>query len=200
MSSYYPEPIARLISEFDRMPGIGSKMAQRLAFHVLRISKQDAVSVANAIIEVKNKIHYCSICNNLTDEDVCWVCKDDGRDRSLICVVEEPDDIATIEKTREYKGLYHVLLGVISPLDGIGPDDIKVKELIERLRDETVKEVIVATNPNVEGEATAMYLSRLIKPLEIEVTRIAHGIPVGGDLEYTDVVTVIKALDGRQSI
>ena len=200
MSSYYPEPIARLISEFDRMPGIGSKMAQRLAFHILRISKQEAVSVANSIIEVKNKIGYCSVCNNLTDEDVCWICKNEARDRSTICVVEEPDDIASIEKTREYKGLYHVLLGVISPLDGIGPDDIKVKELLERLKDENVSEVIVATNPNVEGEATAMYLSRLINPLNIKVTRIAHGMPVGGDLEYTDVVTLIKALEGRQNI
>jgi len=198
--SYYPEPIARLISEFDRMPGIGAKMAQRLAFHILRMSKKDAASLANSIIEVKNKIGYCSICNNLTDEDPCWICKDDKRDRSIICVVEEPDDIATIEKTREYKGLYHVLLGVISPLDGIGPEDIKVKELIDRLKGETVSEVIVATNPNVEGEATAMYLSKLIKPLGIKVTRIAHGMPVGGDLEYTDVVTLIKALDGRQSI
>jgi recombination protein RecR len=198
--SYYPEPIARLISEFDRMPGIGAKMAQRLAFHILRMSKKDAVSLANSIIEVKNKIGYCSICNNLTDEDPCWICKDDKRDRSIICVVEEPDDIATIEKTREYKGLYHVLLGVISPLDGIGPEDIKVRELIERLKGEAVGEVIVATNPNVEGEATAMYLSKLIKPLGIKVTRIAHGMPVGGDLEYTDVVTLIKALDGRQSI
>jgi recombination protein RecR len=196
----HPEPIAKLTMAFDNMPGIGYRMAQRMAFHILRMSKKDAVSLANSIIEVRKRIGHCLVCNNLTEEDPCWICKDNKRDRSVICVVEEPDDLDAIEETREYRGLYHVLLGVISPLDGIGPEDIKIKELMERLKGGTVKEVIVATNPNVEGEATAFYLAKIINSLNVKVTRIALGMPVGGDLLYTDVVTLIKALDGRMEI
>lgn len=196
----YAKPMARLIEEFRKLPGIGPKTAQRLAFHILSIPENKAESLAKAIINAKQNIVYCSVCGNLTDTDPCKICSAANRDRSIICVVEDPRDVFAMEKTREYKGLYHILHGAISPMEGIGPDDIRIKELLERIRKEKIKEIILATNPNIEGEATAMYIARLIKPLGIKVTRIAHGIPVGGDLEYTDEVTLTKALEGRKEI
>lgn len=198
--NYYPAPVARLVDEFSRLPGVGSKTAQRLAFFVLNMPEGEVRNLAQAIVEAKMKIKYCSICGNLTDVDPCSICKNTSRSPETICVVEEPRDVIAMEKTREFKGVYHVLHGAISPMEGIGPDDIKIKELLKRLGNGGVKEVIVATNPNVEGEATAMYLSKLIKPFGIKVTRIAHGIPVGGDLEYADEVTLAKALEGRREI
>jgi recombination protein RecR len=198
--NFYPTPVARLVEEFSKLPGIGSKTAQRLSFFVLSMSEKEARSLAQAIIEAKQKTRYCSICGNLTDVDPCFICSNTSRDTSIICVVEEPRDVIAMERTREFKGVYHVLHGAISPMGGIGPNDIKIKELLGRLGQGNVKEVIVATNPNVEGEATAMYLSKLIKPFGIMVTRIAHGIPVGGDLEYADEVTLTKALEGRREI
>jgi len=197
---FYAAPVARLIEEFERLPGIGHKTAQRLAFHILNLSEERAGNLADAIRDAKAKIKYCSVCSNMTDSDVCSICGSQSRDHSVICVVEDPRDVAAMEKTREFKGLYHVLHGVISPMNGIGPEDIKIKELLERLKSGTVNEVILATNPNVEGEATAMYISKLIKPLGIKTSRIAHGIPVGGDLEYADEVTLAKALEGRREI
>ncbi|MDT3698557.1 MAG: recombination mediator RecR [Thermincola sp.] len=197
---YYAEPVARLIDELGKLPGIGPKTAQRLAFHLLNNDIGEARDLARAIIEAKEKIRYCSVCSNLTDTDPCQTCRDDTRNRSVICVVEEPRDVVAIERTREYRGLYHVLQGAISPMEGIGPDKLKIKELLARLQDNQVKEIIAATNPNIEGEATAMYLARLIKPLGIKVTRIAHGLPVGGDLEYADEVTLSKAFEGRREI
>jgi recombination protein RecR len=182
------------------LPGIGNKTAQRLAMHLLKVPKQESEALANAIIEAKNKIRYCSVCFNITDEDPCRICRDPKRDPKMICVVQEPKDIIAIEKTRDYRGKYHVLQGAISPMDGIGPNDIRIKELILRLQKEDVEEVIIATNPTIEGEATAMYISKLIKPSGIKVTRIAHGIPVGGDLEYADEVTLAKSLEGRHEI
>ncbi len=199
MAQYAP-PIARLVEEFEKLPGIGHKTAQRLAFHILNVPPGRAADLSNAIREAREKIKHCTTCFSLTDTDPCGICSSASRDRSLICVVEDPRDIAAMERTREYKGLYHVLLGTISPMDGIGPEDIKVMELLDRTRDGSVKEVILATNPNVEGEATAMYLSKLLKPLGIKVTRIAHGIPVGGNLEYADEVTLAKALEGRREL
>mgnify|MGYP002547221301 FL=1 len=181
------------------MPGIGHKTAQRLAFFILNSPKEYAREFADALIGAATKIKYCSICQNITDGDVCEICGDDTRDKSIICVVESPKDAVLIEKTHEYHGLYHVLHGAISPMDGIGPSDIKLKELVSRL-DDTVKEVIVATNPNIEGEATAMYIAKLIKPLGIKTTRIANGVPVGGDLEYADEMTITKAIEGRREI
>jgi len=198
--SFYAAPIARLIEEFEKLPGIGHKTAQRLAFHVLNVPKEKAEKLANAIIDAKSKIKYCSICGNLTDSDLCSLCNSKKRDDSSICVVEDPRDVVAMERIKEFKGLYHVLHGAISPMDGIGPEDIKIKELLERIKNGSVKEVIVATNPNIEGEATAMYISKLLKPLGIKITRIAHGIPVGGDLEYADEVTLSKALEGRREI
>lgn len=197
---YYAAPIAKLIEEFEKLPGIGHKSAQRLAFYILNVSNEKAMKLANAIKEAKEKIKYCSVCGNLTDKDPCLICSSGRRDGSVICVVESPRDIIAMEKTREFKGLYHVLHGVISPMEGIGPEDIKIKELLERLRSGEVKEVILATNPNIEGEATAMYIARLLKPLGIKTTRIAHGVPVGVDLEYTDEVTLARALEGRREI
>ncbi len=199
MAQYAP-PIARLVEEFEKLPGIGHKTAQRLAFHILNVPPGRAVELSNAIREAREKIKHCSICFSLTDIDPCGICGSASRDRGVICVVEDPRDIAAMERTREYKGLYHVLLGTISPMDGIGPEDIKVMELLDRTRDGSVKEVILATNPNVEGEATAMYISKLLKPFGIKVTRIAHGIPVGGNLEYADEVTLAKALEGRREL
>jgi len=195
----YIPPLARLIDEFSKLPGIGSKSAARLAFHVLKMSSDEAYNMANAIIEAKNNIKYCPICKNLTDTEPCAICSSYKRDKSVICVVESPKDVIAIEKTREFKGLYHVLHGAISPMDNIGPDDIYIKELLSRINPE-VREVIAATNLTVEGEATAMYISRLLAPLGINVTRIANGIPVGGDLEYADEITLTKALDGRHPI
>jgi recombination protein RecR len=197
----YPKPLEKLINELSKLPGIGGKTAQRLAFHILSMKNDDAYALSAAIASAKKDMKYCDVCGNLTDVDPCSICSDAGRDRSIICVVESPRDVAAIERMREYKGLYHVLHGVISPMDGIGPDDINLTQLIVRLREsDDVKEVIVATNPNVEGEATAMYVARLIAPSGIKVSRIAHGVPVGGDLEYTDEITLAKAMGGRREI
>jgi len=188
--------IDKLIEEFSKLPGIGQKSAQRLAFYVLKIKKEEAKKLAQAILGVKEKVAYCSVCFNLTEDDPCRICKDKKRDSSVICVVEEANDVVAVEKTNQYKGLYHVLGGVLSPLDGIGPDELRIKELMSRLK-KGVKEVILATNPSAEGEATAVYLSKLIKPMGIKVTRIARGLPAGGDLEYADMATLSRALEGR---
>ncbi len=198
--SDYAEPIARLIDELCKLPGIGSKSAQRLAYNILRRPVSDAERLSSAILEVKQKILYCSRCNNFSDRDPCHYCSNPGRTPELICVVEEPHDILAIEKTREYHGQYHVLHGVLSPINGIGPEDLRLKNLLERLREGNVQEVIVATNPNVEGEATAIYIARLLKPIGVRVTRIALGVPVGSDLEFADEVTMSKALEHRHVI
>jgi recombination protein RecR len=198
--NYYAAPIARLIEEFEKLPGIGHKTAQRLAFYVLDLPVEKVENLANAIRDAKLKTRYCSICSNLTEIDPCSICSSSSRDKSLYCVVEDSRDVVALERVREFKGLYHVLHGVISPMEGIGPADIKIKELLSRIREGDVHEVILATNPDVEGEATAMYISKLLKPLGIKTTRIAHGIPVGGDLEYTDEVTLSKALEGRREL
>ncbi|MGE4282778.1 MAG: recombination mediator RecR [Clostridia bacterium] len=198
--NYYVAPLARLVEEFEKMPGIGHKTAQRLAFHVLNLSPNAVSNFIDVIQGAKNKISYCSVCQNLTDINPCALCQSEKRDKSVICVVENPRDLIAMEKTREYNGVYHVLHGAISPMEGTGPEEIKIKELLERVRPGGVKEVIMATDPNIEGEATAMYISKLLKPLGIKVTRIAHGIPVGGDLEYVDEVTLTKAMDGRREI
>lgn len=195
--AYYAAPLSKLIEQFERLPGIGRKTAQRLAFYVLNLPDEQAADFAAAIVEAKKSMHCCRICQNLTDREICSICDNSARDRSLICVVEDPKDIVAFEKTGEFNGLYHVLHGVISPMDGVGPDQLKIKELLSRITDQAVKEVIMATNPDVEGEATAMYISRLLKPLGVRVTRIAYGIPVGGDLEYADEVTLSRALEGR---
>lgn len=195
-----PQPILALIEEFSRLPGIGKKSAQRLAFHVVNQSEESAVRLSEAIIDAKKKIRYCSECFNLTDLDPCNICSSTKRDRTVICVVEDPKDVIAIERTKEFKGLYHVLHGAISPMDGIGPEDIKLRELILRLQKEDVEEVILATNPTIEGEATSMYISKLLSPTGILVTRLAHGIPVGGDLEFADEVTLAKALEGRRTL
>lgn len=197
---HYAKPLARLIQELSRLPGIGGKSAQRLAFHILSMTEQDASAIAEAILEAKRSMKYCSICGNLTDVDPCDICQDGSRDPSVICVVESPRDVAAMERIREFRGNYHVLHGAISPMDGIGPEDINLKQLIIRLQQNDVKEVILATNPNIEGEATAMYAARLIKPSGIKVSRIAHGIPVGGDLEYADEITLSKAMEGRREL
>lgn len=200
MSMYYPPPVAKLIDELTRLPGIGPKTAQRLAFHILALPTENVASLAGALVEAKEKTVYCSVCQNISDRDPCPLCRSNDRDASMICVVQEPRDVVAMERTREYHGLYHVLHGAISPLEGIGPEDIKVRELLVRTGSGTVKEVILATNPNIEGEATAMYIARLLKPIGIRVTRIARGLPVGGDLEYADEVTLTKALEGRREI
>ena len=197
----YPRALNKLINELGKLPGIGGKTAQRLAFHILSLSDYEAESLADAIVSAKKNLRYCSECGNLTDQDKCLICSDATRDRSVICVVETPQDVMAMERIREYRGLYHVLHGAISPAEGIGPNDINLKSLITRLQaSDEVKEIIIATNPNIEGEATAMYISRLIKPAGIKVTRIAHGIPVGGDLEYADEVTLLKAIEGRREL
>ena len=198
--NYYGNPITQLIESFAKLPGIGNKSAQRLAFHVLDMPLEKAEALANAIITARNNIKYCSLCCNFTDKDPCGVCSSSKRDDSVIMVVEDPRDMAAYERTGEFRGLYHILHGAISPMNGITPSELKIKELLERLKDNTVSEIIVATNPNVEGEATAMYLGKLIKPLGVKVTRIAHGVPVGGDLEYVDEVTLSRALEGRREI
>lgn len=197
---HYALPIANLIDQFSKLPGIGRKSAQRLAFYVLEMDSEEAAKLSSAILEAKERIGFCQVCGNLTDKPVCNICSYTGRDKSLICVVEGPRDIVAMEKSREYKGLYHVLHGTISPMENIGPQDIKIKELLNRLGDDTVKEVVIATNPTVEGEATALYISRLIKPLGVKVTRIAHGIPVGGDLEYFDEITISRAMENRREM
>ncbi len=198
--AYYSPTIERLIENFEKLPSIGHKTATRLAFHMLNLKEEDTNEFINSIIEAKKNLKYCSKCFNITDTDPCPICSSPKRDQSTICVVEDVKDVVAMEKTHEFKGVYHVLHGSISPMNGIGPEDIKIKELLERLKDVDVKEIIIATNPRVEGEATAIYLSKLIKPIGIKVTRIAHGIPVGGDLEYTDEVTLSKALEGRREI
>lgn len=196
----YAEPIARLIDELRKLPGIGQKTAQRLAYSLLRRSREDAERLSRAILDVKEKIRYCSRCNNFSDQDPCNYCTSPNRTQEMICVVEEPNDILSIEKTREYHGQYHVLHGVLSPINGIGPEDLKLKNLIERLREGSVREIILATNPNIEGEATAIYLAKLLKPIGVRVTRIALGLPVGSDLEFADEVTMSKALEYRHEI
>ena len=198
--SYYSPSIEKLIEAFEKLPSIGSKTAARLAFYVLNSSEEETKEFVNSILEAKKNLKYCSVCYNISDTDPCMICANKGRDKSIICVVEDVKDIVAMEKTHEFKGVYHVLHGSISPMNGVGPDDIKIKELLSRLMEGDVKEIILATNPRVEGEATAMYLSKLIKPLGIKVTRIAHGIPVGGDLEYTDEITLTKALEGRREL
>jgi recombination protein RecR len=194
-----PEPLIRLVEELQRLPGIGPKGAQRLAFHILKTPREQTDRLADALREVKERVTYCSVCNNITDQDPCSYCSNTSRDPSIICVVEEPQNVAAIEKTREFKGLYHVLMGAISPLQGIGPDELKIKSLLTRVG-AGVTEIILATNPNVEGEATAIYLARLLKPLGVKVTRIAMGVPVGSDLDYADEVTMHKSLEGRREV
>ena len=196
----YIESLQNLADRFGSLPGVGKKSALRMAYSVLELSEDEAQSFAQAIIDAKEKIHFCPICQNLTDKELCSICTDLGRDRSIICVVEDARDVASMEKVREYRGLYHVLHGVISPMNNITPDKIKIAELLARLADGEVEEIIIATNPTVEGEATAMYLSRLIKPLGISVTRLAYGMPVGGNLEYADEVTLFRALEGRRGV
>jgi recombination protein RecR len=194
------EPVARLVEQFARLPGIGPKTAQRLTFYLLRTSEQVSLELADAIRHMKQAVKFCSVCLNITDVEPCAMCRDDRRDRSMICVVEEPLDIVAIERTRGYKGLYHVLHGALSPVDGIGPEDLKITELLARLRSGEVQELILATNPNVEGETTAIYLTRLLRPLGVRVTQIARGLPVGGDLEYADEVTLARAMEGRRDM
>ncbi len=196
----HAKPIDDLIEALARLPGIGRKTASRLAYHILRRSQSEAQELARAILDVKERIRLCSLCYNLTDEDPCWICQDENRIKEMLCVVEGPNDLLAIENTGEYKGRYHVLHGAISPLEGIGPDNIKVKEMMERLRNERISEVILATNPTVEGVATALYLTDLIKTLGVKVTRIAYGIPMGSEIEYSDGMTLSKALEGRREI
>ncbi len=196
-----PRSVTRLIEEFHRLPGIGPKTAQRLTFYLLRAPKDQAESLADALNELKERIVTCAICTNIAEENPCAICRDESRDRSIVCVVEEPLDVLAIERTREYHGLYHVLHGAISPVEGIGPEELKIQELLARLQgDSGIKEIVLATNPNLEGEATAMYIERLIKPLGIRLTRLARGLPVGGDLEYADEVTLTRALEGRREV
>ncbi|PGS80304.1 recombination protein RecR [Bacillus thuringiensis] len=197
---HYPEPISKLIDSFMKLPGIGPKTAVRLAFFVLDMKEDDVLGFAKALVNAKRDLAYCSVCGHITDRDPCYICNDSHRDQSVVCVVQEPKDVIAMEKMKEYQGVYHVLRGAISPVEGIGPEDINIPQLLKRLHDETVQEVILATNPNIEGEATAMYISRLLKPTGIKVTRIAHGLPVGGDLEYADEVTLSKALEGRREV
>ncbi len=195
-----PEPLTQLITELQRLPGIGAKSAQRLAFHILKSPREDVDRLTTSLREVKDRVAHCSICSNITDTDPCAYCTSPDRKQTLICVVEDPQNVTAIEKTREFKGVYHVLMGALSPLQGIGPDDLKIKSLLQRVDRGGVEEVILATNPNVEGEATAIYLAKLLKPLGVRVTRIAMGVPVGSDLEYADEVTMHKALEGRRDV
>ncbi|KUF37284.1 MULTISPECIES: recombination mediator RecR [Lysinibacillus] len=197
---YYPEPISKLIDSFMKLPGIGPKTAARLAFFVLSMKEDDVLSFSKALIDAKRNLSYCSVCGNITDVDPCHICADKQRDHSIICVVQDTKDVIAMEKMRDYNGMYHVLQGAISPMDGIGPEDINVASLLVRLQDESVQELILATNSTIEGEATAMYISRLVKPSGIRTTRIAHGLPVGGDLEYADEVTLSKAMEGRREL
>lgn len=197
---FFPASLERLTEQFAKLPGIGNKTAQRLAFHVLAISDDEAEEFAAAILDAKHSVICCPICHNLTDEEICPVCAADNRDASVICVVAEPRDVMAMERAREYKGMYHVLHGVISPLNQVGPDELRIKELIGRVSDGSVNEVIMATNPDTEGEATAMYISRLLKPFNVKVTRLAYGVPVGSQLEYADEVTLIRALEGRREM
>lgn len=198
--SYYSPSIEKLIENFEKLPSIGHKTATRLAFHMLDLSEEEVKQFVSSIISAKKNLKYCSKCFNITDTDPCEICSNTKRLTNLLCVVEDVKDVVAMERMHEYKGLYHVLHGAISPMHGIGPDDIKIKELLQRLQNEKIEEIIVATNPTIEGEATAMYISKLVKPLGIRVTRIAHGIPVGGDLEYTDEITLMKAFEGRREL
>jgi recombination protein RecR len=197
---HYPEPISKLIDSFMKLPGIGPKTAVRLAFFVLNMKEEDVLEFGKSLVNAKRNLTHCSICGQITDRDPCQICDDQTRNQSIICVVQDPKDVIAMEKMRDYNGYYHVLHGAISPMDGIGPEDINISSLLKRLQDDTVQEVILATNPNIEGEATAMYISRLLKPTGIRITRIAHGLPVGGDLEYADEVTLSKALEGRREL
>ena len=196
---FYPVAIEKLIEEFAKLPGIGQKTAQRLALHVLNLSEDEVKEFASALVKARGTIKYCSVCGNFTDQDPCSICSNPNRDKSVICVLEQPKDVMTMEKVKEYNGLYHILHGNLSPMQGRGPQDIRIRELVARMK-EDVKEVIIATNPNIEGEATAMYIAKILKPLDVKVTRIAAGVPVGGDLEYADEVTLSKALEGRVEI
>ncbi|TWI52859.1 recombination mediator RecR [Halalkalibacter nanhaiisediminis] len=196
----YPEPIAKLIDGFMKLPGIGPKTASRLAFFVLDMKEDDVLDFAKALVNAKRNLTYCSVCHNITDMDPCRICEDTHRDQTVVCVLQDAKDVIAMEKMKEYRGKYHVLHGAISPMDGVGPEDIKIPELLKRLQDDTIQEVIIATNPTIEGEATAMYISRLVKPTGIKVTRIAHGLPVGGDLEYADEVTLSRAIEGRREL
>ena len=195
-----PDPLTRLVEQLQKLPGIGAKGAQRLAFHILKNPRDDAERLCDAIRDIKERLTYCTVCNNITEQDPCVFCTSASRDQRLICVVEEPQNVSVVEKTREFRGVYHVLMGALSPLHGVGPDDLKIKGLLSRVGDGAVDEVILATNPNVEGEATALYLARLLKPLGVRVTRIAMGIPVGSDLEYADEVTMSRAMEGRREV
>jgi recombination protein RecR len=200
MTGLYTEPVQDLIDELGRLPGVGPKSAQRIAFHLLKLPEQDASRLAHAITEVKRRVRFCDTCFNIAESAQCELCSDSRRDPSVICVVEEPKDIVAVERTQEFRGRYHVLQGAINPIEGIGPDQLRVRELLERIRGDVVQEVILCTNPNIEGEATAMYLARLLEPVGINVTRIASGLPVGGDLDYADEVTLGRALEGRRSV
>ncbi len=200
MATIPPEPVTRLIEAFSQLPGIGPKTASRLTFYLLRRPAEQAEALADAIRDLKRKTVFCSICFNITDQSPCAICRDETRDRSIICVVEEPLDVLAIDRTGEYRGLYHVLHGAISPVEGIGPDELRIQELVARLKNQPVQEVLLATNPNLEGEATAMYLARLLQPLGVRITRLARGLPVGGDLEYADVITLSRALQGRREM
>lgn len=200
MSSYNVAPLARLSEQFERLPGIGIKTAQRLAYYVLKMPKERAIEFSNAILAAHENIHYCSECCNLTDKEKCSICESTKRDHSTICVVEDPRDVVAMERTQEYNGVYHVLHGAMSPLNGIGPEQLTIKQLLSNIQNHSVSEVIMATNPTVEGETTSMYISKLLKPLGIKVTRLAYGIPVGGDLEYADEVTLLRALEGRSEM
>jgi recombination protein RecR len=200
MSSVTPEPVTRLIEAFSQLPGVGPKTASRLTFYLLRRPPEQAEALAKALQELKQKVVFCSSCYNITESSPCAVCRDESRDRTTICVVEEPLDVLAIERTGEYRGLYHVLHGALSPVEGIGPDELRINELVARVKDGTVKEVLLATNPNLEGEATAMYLQRILQPTGVRITRLARGLPVGGDLEYADTITLSRALQGRQDM
>ena len=195
-----PDPLTRLVEQLQKLPGIGAKGAQRLAFHILKNPRDDAERLCDAIRDIKERVTYCTVCNNITEQDPCAFCTSASRDQRLICVVEEPQNVSVVEKTRKFRGVYHVLMGALSPLHGVGPDELKIKGLLSRVGDGAVDEVILATNPNVEGEATALYLARLLKPLGVRVTRIAMGIPVGSDLEYADEVTMSRAMEGRREV
>ena len=195
-----PDPLAKLIEQFQRLPGIGAKSAQRLAYHILKTPREEVDRLSDAMRDVKERVTYCSVCSNITDTDPCFFCTNPSRDAKLICVVEEPENVNGVERTRQFNGLYHVLMGALSPLHGVGPDDLKIKDLLRRVSDGSVEEVVLATNPTVEGEATAIYLAKLLKPLGIKVTRIAMGVPVGSDLEYADEVTMQRAMEGRREV
>jgi len=195
-----PDPLGKLIEQFQRLPGIGAKSAQRLAFHILKTPREEGERLADAMRDVKDRVTYCSTCSNITDVDPCYYCTESSRDHRIICVVEQPENVTAVEKTRDFKGLYHVLMGALSPLQGVGPDDLKIKQLLTRVGRGSVGEVILATNPNVEGEATAIYLAKLLKPLGVRVTRIAMGVPVGSDLDYADEVTMQRAMEGRREL